>query len=543
MLMVRNSENGLVQLKVTLKGEIERVEHNDSLPDKYPKTASSKTSLKTNLQENDSHSKSHLKEGPPSSRNSRIVLHTSLSDTSSNPGEKSEGSTSDGEEESTTNRPPPNAKVYLFEFAVEDSGPGIPEHLQQRVFEPFVQGDLRLSKRYGGTGLGLSICAQLTRLMHGNIYLQSLEQTGSTFTVELPLTFVRDGAISMPASEFAGVLLPITKHHALNARSIPPIASTKEGCTEQSPRLDEDNKSIGSKSVGATPSSTPIFGRDNKPTLPSLDQRYILSGNSVHATPGSERSELHFHSPAGEAPYSPSGDSVTTMVGSPVGSPGEDIQVDSLRVLVAEDNMVNQEVVARMLKLENIHDVHFANDGQQAVEFVKEALEHNKVFNLVLMDIQMPNLDGLEATRMIRSLGYRAPIVALTAFAEESNVKECKEAGMNFFLAKPIKRVELKKVIKQYCRKPSKDEKAGIGSIDGVMTPAAEKDGPSYGFTRVSAEQYPSRKGSVAATVGRSRSTTVSSDRNRWWDPNFHPEKEPATPGSDVSPTEILKGL
>ena len=105
-----------------------------------------------------------------------------------------------------------------------------------------------------------------------------------------------------------------------------------------------------------------------------------------------------------------------------------------LRVLVAEDNLVNQEVVLRMLKLEDIYDVVIAKDGQEAYDMVKEGMAKGELFDLIFMDIQMPNLDGLQSTRLIRQMGYSAPIVALTAFAEESNVKECYDSGMNHFL-------------------------------------------------------------------------------------------------------------
>ena len=88
--------------------------------------------------------------------------------------------------------PPPNAKTFLFEFEVEDSGPGIPEHMQAKVFEPFVQGDLGLSKKFGGTGLGLSICQQLANLMGGTITLRSQVGVGTTFTMHIPLKYTKD---------------------------------------------------------------------------------------------------------------------------------------------------------------------------------------------------------------------------------------------------------------------------------------------------------------------------------------------------------------
>ena len=96
---------------------------------------------------------------------------------------------------------PANARSLIFQFEVEDTGPGIPEHLQDRVFEPFVQGDLGLSKKYGGTGLGLSICSQLAGLMGGEIALVSAENAGTTFTMRIPLKHTRDRAPSTSSSD------------------------------------------------------------------------------------------------------------------------------------------------------------------------------------------------------------------------------------------------------------------------------------------------------------------------------------------------------
>jgi len=88
--------------------------------------------------------------------------------------------------------PPANAKTYMFEFEVEDTGPGIAEHMLDKIFEPFVQGDLGLSKKFGGTGLGLSICSQLASLMGGSISLKSTIGVGTTFTMRIPLKYVKD---------------------------------------------------------------------------------------------------------------------------------------------------------------------------------------------------------------------------------------------------------------------------------------------------------------------------------------------------------------
>ena len=133
-----------------------------------------------------------------------------------------------------------------------------------------------------------------------------------------------------------------------------------------------------------------------------------------------------------------------------------------LRVLVADDNSTNIEVVSKMLKLEDVYDVTIATDGQEAYDLVKANMEKNQRFDVIFMDIQMPNLDGLQSTRLIRKMGYSAPIVALTAFSEESNVKECIESGMDEFLAKPIRRPALKQVLKKFATIPEEPETASL---------------------------------------------------------------------------------
>jgi osomolarity two-component system sensor histidine kinase SLN1 len=156
-----------------------------------------------------------------------------------------------------------------------------------------------------------------------------------------------------------------------------------------------------------------------------------------------------------------------------------------LRVLVADDNSTNIEVVSRLLKLEDIYDVTIAKDGQEAYELVKLAMDSNNHFDLIFMDIQMPNLDGLQSTRLIRKLGYAAPIVALTAFSEESNIKECLESGMNEFLSKPIRRPALKQVLRKFSTIPEEPETSSLSrktttpdSKTPVATPEMELRDP-----------------------------------------------------------------
>lgn len=176
-----------------------------------------------------------------------------------------------------------------------------------------------------------------------------------------------------------------------------------------------------------------------------------------------------------------------------------------LRVLVADDNSTNIEVVSRLLKLEDVYDVTIAKDGQEAYELVKTNMENNQHFDLIFMDIQMPNLDGLQSTRLIRKMGYSAPIVALTAFSEESNIRECMESGMNEFLSKPIRRPALKQVLLKFATIPEESETGSLTrrttpDKTPSQTPEKEVRDPMTNGAAVKTNGVPPRSASLAKT-------------------------------------------
>ncbi|KAK3989266.1 putative signal transduction histidine-protein kinase [Cladorrhinum sp. PSN332] len=334
--------------------------------------------------------------------------------------------------------PPPNAKSYLFEFEVEDTGPGIAPHMQQKIFEPFVQGDLGLSKKYGGTGLGLSICSQLATIMGGSISLRSTVGVGTTFTMQIPLKYVKDRASSTASSSI---------------KSRPTSVASMD-----SP--DKRNSFTITRSSSDPPPPPPPTVLDKQPRLVGLSQPFFATNPNPRPTKEDQLAAIE-----------------SAMANKASGQ-------GRLRVLVAEDNPTNIEVVSRMLKLEEIYDVTIAKDGQEAYDLVKAAMENNQQFDVIFMDIQMPNLDGLQSTRLIRKMGYSAPIVALTAFSEESNVKECMESGMDEFLSKPIRRPALKQVLKKFATIEEEPETSSLAtkrttpSATPVHTPAKEVTDP-----------------------------------------------------------------
>ncbi|KKK17102.1 hypothetical protein P175DRAFT_0429539 [Aspergillus ochraceoroseus IBT 24754] len=309
--------------------------------------------------------------------------------------------TGDSLEDRPDPAPPAHIRTLAFQFEVEDTGPGIPRHLQQRVFEPFVQGDLRLNRKYGGTGLGLSICTQLSRLMGGSILLESEPGKGTLFSVRIPLGFVKESA-------------PSTSSSSMVESRTSSVFSLDELATLARP---PSNNSASAPNEQSTSDSEK---QDSQPRLVGLSQPFFAP--PVH--------------------------------------PEKSDEPKKVRALVAEDNVVNQEVVLRMLALEEVYDVTVVKDGQEAYDTVKANMEEGKVFDLIFMDIQMPNLDGIQSTRLIRQMGYSAPIVALSAFSEDSNIKDCMNSGMDMFISKPIRRPALKQVLRKYTTIPEELEKA-----------------------------------------------------------------------------------
>ncbi|KAG6035555.1 hypothetical protein E4U41_006015 [Claviceps citrina] len=309
-----------------------------------------------------------------------------------------------------------NTRSYLFEFQVKDTGRGIPKDMQEKVFEPFVQVDSSLSKKFGGTGLGLSICSQLAKLMGGSISCTSTEGVGSEFSLRIPLKHVKDRVPSTASSSIQSrAPSPGSVNGGTHGKSLSNALVHEPDPSKDMSTMRENNQP---RLVGL---STPFFAPSPTPT----------PANEVRKKVAIQKLKVDKVDKAGH---------------------GE------LRVLVADDNSTNVEVVSRMLKLEKVHNVTIAKDGQEAYELVKANMEENQQFDLIFMDVQMPNLDGLQSTRLIRKMGCVAPIVALTAFSEESNVQECLESGMNEFLSKPIRRPALKKVLTKFATIPEEPE-------------------------------------------------------------------------------------
>ena len=211
--------------------------------------------------------------------------------------------------------PPVNTKDLSFELEVEDTGPGIPPEQQQMIFEPFVQGDLGLSKKYGGTGLGLSICAQLAALMGGDISLDSTVGVGSKFTMRIPLRYVSERSPSMASS---------TRKSLSKASSL-----VGQPLHDSPPESTMHNH--GSSTTTLQTSRDDQSKLADVPRIVGFTQPYVAK-ESQNANPSKAKlNEIK-------------------KVENEAAQKGRKV-----RVLVAEDNQVNQEVVLRMLRLEDVY--------------------------------------------------------------------------------------------------------------------------------------------------------------------------------------------
>lgn len=302
--------------------------------------------------------------------------------------------------------------VMEVTFEVQDTGPGIAPHLQKRVFEPFVQGDLPFSERRGGAGLGLSICRQLAGLMHGSVGLESELGKGSLFTFKVPLNVVKNSTYHQKS---------LTQLEDMSKFDQWPEYDNFENLERQMSQISTSNNSNNYTNAGDKSEA----------------------GNSTQRESGSSEADS-------ESKSSPASLKRPPISRNPSSRGEDDKKINfPVKILVVEDNKVNQEVMIRMLKLEGLEDVKVANDGLEAVSQVRETvISGQNMFDIIFMDVQMPNLDGRQATQIIRSeLEFDAPIVAVSAFANPSNVDDCIAAGMDKFLAKPLRRPQLHKIL------------------------------------------------------------------------------------------------
>jgi PAS domain S-box-containing protein len=357
-------------------------------------------------------------------------------------------------------------------FAVTDTGIGIPAEKQQMIFEAFRQVDGSMSRKYEGTGLGLSISTRLVELMNGKMWVESEAGKGSTFHFTAMLEMQRETEARIQplgVEELSGMQVLVVDDNVTNRRLLTQLLrdwkmrptevhrgaaaldALKNAASEGQPfslaLIDAQMPEMDGFELASKIKADPILASTvmvmlTSSTLRGDAERCRQLGVASYLTKPIRPSKLQ------EAILAVLGrKKMKTELPPMVTQSTVRKNARELRILVAEDNLVNQRLMTRLLE-KAAHQVTTARNGIEAVEKLTHGL-----FDLVLMDVQMPEMDGFQATAAIRetekATGKHIPIVAVTAHALKEDLERCLQAGMDDYISKPIQPAELFRALEQ----------------------------------------------------------------------------------------------
>ncbi len=369
----------------------------------------------------------------------------------------------------------------LLQFEVRDTGIGLQPDVLDRLFKPFSQADSSTTRKYGGTGLGLSIVKRLVEMMGGNVGVSSVPGEGSTFwfNVPLELTSVSRKDI-LNAALLTGTRILVVDDNATNRRVLATqlehagceclIASSGDEALQQLHHArfrhhaidvviaDFQMPDMDGAMLGEHVRRDPMLADTRLVLLTSMDrhgdtQRFANLGFAAYLTKPIRARELRecLIRVLAHAPEEWRNQNQSLLTQGRVREKSATRRYKG-HVLLVDDNVVNQKVATHFLQRMGI-TITVANDGAEAVK-----LFDVNTYQLVLMDLQMPVMDGFEATRRIRDFeGWRqrTPIIALTANAMAGQMERCLASGMDGFLTKPLEVDPMREIIARYCQEES----------------------------------------------------------------------------------------
>lgn len=367
-----------------------------------------------------------------------------------------------------------STEQVTLKFAVSDTGIGIPPEAMKKIFHSFSQVDSSTTRKYGGTGLGLAISKSLSELMGGSIGVESEEGKGSTFwftavLLKRPETPEHRSQLSLDIKDLT---ILIVDDNELNCRILGeqlaswkiPYAAAENGIAALKKLrtalaqgrpfhlalIDYMMPGVDGMTLGKIIKDDPQLKDTVLVLLSSSDVRSMSKeikdiGFSEHLMKPVKRSRLHDCIGRLGGGASQKKPAYKGKAQQPPALP--EALRQKIRILVAEDNPTNQKLIQKILENAGFHS-NLATTGREVIEALK-----TEVYDLILMDVQMPEMDGMDATREIRSRektsGTHVPIIALTAHAMKGDMEKCLEAGMDGYLSKPVKKNELFEIIRK----------------------------------------------------------------------------------------------
>ena len=376
-------------------------------------------------------------------------------------------------------------EVRWLRFSVRDTGIGIPKEKLGVIFEAFTQADSSTTRRFGGTGLGLAICKSLVELMGGKIGVESELNEGSCFYFDIPLPVKSDAAAdesadNAPAApQFSEMKVMVVDDNQYSCESL--VKHLEHWQCRVEP-FDDPKKALETLiSQNDSPYQVVLldyqmpnfdgleFIRELKAKKSALETKivFLASANNrldagTLATYGIDAQllkpvrQLSLRQTLQKLANDQNGKSIVTLR-RPQSKPDSKAVEINAKVLLVEDNPVNQKVAVRMLEKLGC-EVDVAINGREGVEMTAD-----KQYDLVLMDVQMPVMDGFEATRKIREREHngaaRHTIIAMTANAMEGDRERCLIAGMDDYLSKPVSKESLLKILTKWTARPILSDK------------------------------------------------------------------------------------
>jgi CheY-like chemotaxis protein len=349
-------------------------------------------------------------------------------------------------------------KKSIVHFSVKDTGVGIPEEKINRIFESFSQADSSITRKFGGTGLGLTISSKLVELMGGKIWVESEEGKGSTFhfTIQYIIPEKRENRTEPEKAVFNGKTILIVDDDPKDIKifeeatenwgmKVVYAESGKKAISQMKKKrrkpfdiilINQDISDMKGLEVVSKirnelkDNITPIIVMPSASVSISKDEKKMLGISTILVKPLNVLDMFC---------------AIDTAIADSKREETIEIEKKSEKcynILLVEDHLINQKLAVTLLEKRN-NTVTVANNGVEAVDILKDA-----DFDLVLMDIQMPEMDGFEATKLIRDKKSKVkrhdiPIIAMTAHAMRGDKEKCIETGMDGYISKPINVNEL----------------------------------------------------------------------------------------------------